>query len=301
MVSKSTLSELKNAYKSWNTSKGATAHPWFDLMADELSWRSIAGGAHDMEFTRPHSTKHEVQQYFEELAEDWQMVFYHVRTFLVEGNTVATVGECCWRHKTTKKIVHSPKLDIMRFKDEKIADFFEYFDNDQAILAASGNVALTELSPPEPVYPESGGLMIQGISSASRSNVQRLRPLYENWDRTKGQSHADFLNILAPEISWGSLANGAESVAFTDRKMSQQEVAAYFQGLAEAFEMIFYKAIEFIVAGNYVLMLGRCSFAHKATAKAFETPKADLWCFSNGKVIEFFEYYDTAAVLATTH
>ena len=31
----------------------------------------------------------------------------------------------------------------------------------------------------------------------------------------------------------------------------------------------------------------------------FETPKADLLRF-DGKAVEFFEYYDTTAVLATT-
>jgi ketosteroid isomerase-like protein len=49
----------------------------------------------------------------------------------------------------------------------------------------------------------------------------------------------------------------------------------------------------------YVLVTGAC-FTNKATGKTFESPKADLWRFSHGQAVEFFEYYDTAAVIATT-
>jgi ketosteroid isomerase-like protein len=77
-------------------------------------------------------------------------------------------------------------------------------------------------------------------------------------------------------------------------------VADYFKGLTENFEMNFYRADEFLAAGDFVLMIGSCSFTNKRTGKTFTTPKADLWRFSHGKAIEFFEYYDTAAVLSST-
>lgn len=300
MVSANTLKEVEAAYKTWNASKGATAQPWFDLMADSVSWRSIAGGAKHMEFTRPYSTRQQVQEYFEELAKNWQMIFYFVRIILVQDDTLVAVGECCWQHRLTGKIVHTPKLDVMHFSSDKIASFFEFFDSEQAILASGGTPDATKSSPPKPFYPASGARVVQGINDASRLNVQLLKLLYDQWGSSKGRSSAKFMSILAPQVSWGSLANGADAIAFTKRKMSQEEVGAYFQGLGEAFEMNYYKAEEFVVAGNYVLMVGSCSFTNKKTGKSFETPKADFWGFSNGKAVEFFEYYDTAAVLATT-
>lgn len=300
MVSAQTLKQVESAYATWNASKGATAQPWFDLMADSVSWRSIADGAKHMEFTRPYSTKEQVQEYFEELAKSWQMIFYLVRIILVQDDTVAAVGECCWQHRATGKIVHSPKLDVMHFSSDKITGFFEYFDSEQAILAGSEGPDASNSPVPKALYPASGARVVQGISDASRLNVQLLKLLYGQWGSSKGGSSAKFMNILAPQVSWGSLANGADAIAFTNRRMSREEVEAYFQGLAEVFEMKYYKVREFVVAGNYVLMDGSCSFTHRRTGKTFETPKADFWSFSNGKAIEFFEYYDTAAVLSTT-
>jgi ketosteroid isomerase-like protein len=45
-------------------------------------------------------------------------------------------------------------------------------------------------------------------------------------------------------------------------------------------------------------MLGRCSWRYKKTGKIVQTQKAASWRFANGKAVEYFEFYDTAGVLA---
>jgi ketosteroid isomerase-like protein len=45
-------------------------------------------------------------------------------------------------------------------------------------------------------------------------------------------------------------------------------------------------------------MLGRCAWRYKKTGKVVWTQKADSWRFENGKAVEYFEFYDTAQVLA---
>jgi ketosteroid isomerase-like protein len=299
MVSAATLKKLESAYKAWNDKKGSTAEPWFDLMADLVDWKSIAGGAQDMRFTRPHSTKQQVRDYFSELAQEWQMEFYHVRTFLVEGDKVAVIGECCWRHRKTGKIVHTPKLDLLRFQHERIAGFFEFFDTEQAIQATAPGSGARNV--PQPLYPANGVMIFQGVNDDSKANIRLLERLYRTWNDTKGQSADEILNFLAPHVSWGSLANGANALAFTSRKLSKEDVRAYFNGLADAFEMNFFTVDDFLAAADYVLMTGVCSFTNRTTGRTFAGPKADLWRFSNGQAEEFFEYYDTAAALATTH
>jgi ketosteroid isomerase-like protein len=108
------------------------------------------------------------------------------------------------------------------------------------------------------------------------------------------------MDILAPNVSWGSLANGAEGVAFAKRGLVKEQIPDFFTGLSENFEMGFYRADEFLTAGDFVLMIGSCSFTNRRTGKSFTTPKADLWRFSGDKAVEFFEFYDTAAALAST-
>ena len=105
------LRQIKTRYKTWDRGKGKTGALFVDLLSDDATFRSIGGGVEAMHFTRPHSTREKISAYFEELIRDWQMIFYTVRLFLVDGNTIATVCECAWKHKHTGKIVHSPKLD----------------------------------------------------------------------------------------------------------------------------------------------------------------------------------------------
>src|SRR4051794_39221038 len=107
MVSAAALEHLKSVYGAWNSNKASTAQPWFDIMADDVRFRSIADGAQKMEFTRPDYNKDQVKSYFDELALDWQMLFYNVRCYLVSGDSVAMVGECSWRHRKTEKVVHT--------------------------------------------------------------------------------------------------------------------------------------------------------------------------------------------------
>jgi ketosteroid isomerase-like protein len=61
-----------------------------------------------------------------------------------------------------------------------------------------------------------------------------------------------------------------------------------------------YKVKEYVASGPYVLVLADISFTNKATGKTFVSPKADLWRFARGKATEFYEYFDTAAVMAST-
>jgi hypothetical protein len=298
MVSASTIQRLQSAYKVWDEQKGSTTEPWFELMADLVYWRSIGGGEKPMNFTAPRLSKQQVRDYFNGLAQDWQMEFYQVHTFLVEGDKVAAIGECCWRHKHTGKVVHTPKLDLIRFQHDRISGFFEFFDTHQAVQAATmGPDAQIDC---KPRHSTTDAVLLEGVSDTSKANLFLLERLYKNWNETKGRSVDEIMNVLAPQVSWGSLANGANAIAFTTQKTSKQDVVAYFQGLAGSFEMNFYSVDDFTAAADYVLMTGFCSFTNKATKKTFESPKADLWRFSNHQAVEFFEYYDTAAVLATT-
>src|SRR5436305_437130 len=109
------------------------------------------------------------------LAVDWEMLFYNVRKFLVPGDTVAVVCECCWRHKKTGNVVHTPKLDIVRFKGEKMADFFEYFDKEEAINACSGVANSQSTQPPKPIHPENGAQVVEGETEASRASVALVK------------------------------------------------------------------------------------------------------------------------------
>lgn len=294
------VNQIRSHYRAWDRGKGTTAEEFLELMADDGSFRSIGAGAQPMLFTSDHSTKDRIRDYFKGLEQDWKMIFYNVRTFLVQGSTVAVICECAWKQKHTGKVVHTPKLDILRVKKGKIVDFFEYFDNHQAYAACSAEGVCTVPAKPKPIYKSGKSQTASGVTPAAANNVRNLRKLYAQWDKTKGGSADAILDILAPNVLWGSLSAGVDPIAFSKTRKSREEVGEYFRGLAEAFEMNYYKVKEYVAGGAYVLVLSDISFTNKKTGKTFVSPKADLWRFNRGKATEFYEYFDTAAVMATT-
>jgi uncharacterized protein len=132
--------------------------------------------------------------------------------------------------------------------------------------------------------------------SNTEANKQLLRKAYERWNATKGGSVADWLALAADDISFGSLAEGAEAVPFTAPIRSKDTLRTYFDGLIGNWTMIHYTVNEYVAEGDRVVAIGSTSWKNKQTGKTFETRKVDVWKFKNGKAIEFYEYYDTAKV-----
>jgi len=48
--------------------------------------------------------------------------------------------------------------------------------------------------------------------------------------------------------------------------------------------------------GHTIVVICSTGWLSKATSKSFGTPKVDVWRVKDGKIIAFFEYYDTAAM-----
>lgn len=130
--------------------------------------------------------------------------------------------------------------------------------------------------------------------------LDSLKHAYKEWNRTKGGSADVWLDLLADDVSFGSLANGAEAMKFTESCHSKEAIVDYFKGLAAEWDMDHYRIADYIVDGDQVVARGDCSFRHRQTGKPLVTAKADFWKFKDGKVVEFFEFYDTATAFGAT-
>lgn len=128
-------------------------------------------------------------------------------------------------------------------------------------------------------------------------NVVKLRDAYRQWDTSKGGSVKVWLDLVADDVKIRSLAAGAPAVEFTSAGNGKEQFKRYFEGLLADWEMINYKTGEFIAEGDRVAMLGSTAWRHRKTGRAIDTPKADFWTFRDGKVVEFREFYDTAALI----
>ena len=136
--------------------------------------------------------------------------------------------------------------------------------------------------------------------SQEKANVEILKKAFEVWDATKGGSVAHWLDIAADDVNFRSLAEGAPSLEFTRKSSSKAEFACYLQGLVDQMDMIHYTVTEYIAQGDRVVAVGSTAWRNKATGKEFDTPKVDVVRFRDGRIVEFFELYDTAMVLAAS-
>jgi ketosteroid isomerase-like protein len=128
------VEKLKQAYAGWHNTKG-DARVWFDLMADSIIMGSIGNGAQGLEFSRTRVSRDDALGYFSDLARDWSMVHYRMDEYIADGDRVVALGECCWKHRHTGKVVTTPKADVWRFDNGRAVDFYEYYDTLQAASA----------------------------------------------------------------------------------------------------------------------------------------------------------------------
>ena len=129
-------------------------------------------------------------------------------------------------------------------------------------------------------------------------NVAILKVAYQRWHDSKAGSVDHWLNLMTEDVQFRSLAAGAIPMQFTRPSSCKDEVKQYFAGLTSEWEMNDYRVEEYIAQGDRVIALCQVSFKHKKTGKTLNTPKADVHKFRDGKICEFFEFYDTAGALA---
>jgi ketosteroid isomerase-like protein len=133
------------------------------------------------------------------------------------------------------------------------------------------------------------------MSEAAR-NVEILKDAYRDWRESKGRSVDHWMKICAPDIRFGSLAQGMQHAEYLTGYDNREALAAYFGGLQRDWEMLEYEQDHYIAQGDRVIVLGHCAWKHKGTGKVVNTPKCDSWRFAGDKVVEYYEYYDTAQV-----
>ena len=129
------------------------------------------------------------------------------------------------------------------------------------------------------------------------SHVEKLQFAYEQWHETRGGNVSAWLELLADDVTFRSLAAGAPGMEFTTTRCDRGGAACYFTEMVRAWEMIYWAADEFIAEGDRVVMIGRCSWRNRKTGKAVESPTIHIWKFHEGKAVDFVEYYDTAKAL----
>ena len=130
---------VRDAYREWHESRGKSVQQWLGLMSAGVRFRSLAGGATGMEFTRDCTSCGDVERYFAELTQDWEMIHYTVDELIAQGERIVMLGSCAWKSRRTGRVVETPKADFLRLRDGKVVEFFEFYDTAKAIAASLGS------------------------------------------------------------------------------------------------------------------------------------------------------------------
>lgn len=130
------------------------------------------------------------------------------------------------------------------------------------------------------------------------ANKAALEDLYRCWHETRGGCVEKVIDFCDDNISFGSLAEGADPAAFTARVNGKQDLHNYFDGLTKQWSMEHYTVHNMIAEGDRVVVIATTAWTNKATGKPVETPKVDVWRFKDGRAVDFYEYFDTARMFA---
>ncbi len=130
--------------------------------------------------------------------------------------------------------------------------------------------------------------------SGTQQNVETLKEAYRQWHETKAGSADHWLSLMAEEVKFRSLGEGRPGMEFSEDRASKDEVRGYIESLISAWEMDYYATNQYIAQDDWVAVLGSCGWTNKATGKAVDTPKADFFRFKDGKIVAFYEFYNTA-------
>lgn len=93
-------------------------------------------------------------------------------------------------------------------------------------------------------------------------------------------------SIAGPELPWGGTHRGRAGVEH------------YFARIDAVAEVTGYEVERVIGQGEWVTVLAKVQVRHRASGDERSFPKVDVFHLRDGRLLEFREYYDSAAALA---
>ncbi|MFP4592549.1 nuclear transport factor 2 family protein [uncultured Ralstonia sp.] len=101
------------------------------------------------------------------------------------------------------------------------------------------------------------------------------------------------LDLLADEVDWKFV--GSPRIPYSGLRRNAQEVARFFEEVAQADDIHVFEPREFIDAGESVVVLGFERSTARVEGTTFESEWVHVFTVRHGKVTRWRGFYDTAA------
>ncbi|MEM7478842.1 MAG: nuclear transport factor 2 family protein, partial [Planctomycetota bacterium] len=85
---------------------------------------------------------------------------------------------------------------------------------------------------------------------------------------------------------------------FATNRTGTEEILEYFQDIALDWELVDLKIHHITAQDDRVIAYGTGQWKHNHTRRLVTTDKVDIFRIVDGKIVEFTELFDTAAVVA---
>lgn len=122
------VDRLAHAYAQWHATKGASAELFLDLMADDISMRTLLDPAEGHPMAQERIGLEHARDYLDSLVLNLEMIEFPTEEILAQGDTVVWIGSCHWRDRLSGREARTPKVDIWHFRDGKAVSVMEMFD-----------------------------------------------------------------------------------------------------------------------------------------------------------------------------
>jgi len=125
-------------------------------------------------------------------------------------------------------------------------------------------------------------------------NIKVVQEAYAAFGRVDVQGNLDRLD---DGIVWQGVYGAASHVPTAGERRGKTQVEEFFKQVAESVKFSRFEPKEFIASGGKVVALGHYT-ATTPLGKAFDSDFAMVFSLRNGKVTEFQEFTDSAAINA---
>ena len=128
--------------------------------------------------------------------------------------------------------------------------------------------------------------------SVSAANVNRLRSVYEHWSRGDFKTDKD---LFGEDFEWRPSPEYQAVVPASHR--GREGAARMARGVFEVYENLRIVPLEFIDAGEQVLVVSRMYGTLRGSGVELDRPYALVWSFRNGEPVSVDTYRDRAEAL----
>lgn len=101
---------------------------------------------------------------------------------------------------------------------------------------------------------------------------------------------------LAPAVEWQAIVGAGAHVPTTGLRRGIEGVQRFFTDLAGSVEFSQFEPREFFAGGDKVVVLGAYAGKSKMTGRTFASDWVMVFTVRDGKVVQFREYADIAAI-----